>query len=362
MHSSLAHDPFAGTPLYRLKRQNSLSTIASSAERWRLVQLWTRTLGERNTWPGAPIEVDVMDRLDLNDLRLLSYVVDCGGFSAASKALSIPTSTISQRIASLERAAGIGLLRRTTRHISLTDAGKLMVPHARAIEERARDVLQTLQGLNGEVCGTIRVASSNEIVQFVLAPILPKFFQCHPKVTVHIDATNRRVDLVGEGYDLEIRVHTSSLDDSSLVQRVVARTPWRLAAAPAYLERHAAPGDPSSLATSEVLYFGDHNKPYFWRLQRDKRSTKVELRPSICCNDMVALRIAAIRGGGIVGLPAFMIDTALKQRELIPVLPEWTLAGSCISIITLPKRQSSRLIKCFADFVATELPAMTNPV
>jgi DNA-binding transcriptional LysR family regulator len=88
--------------------------------------------------------------LDLNDLRLLFYVVDCGGFSAASKTLAIPTSTISQRIASLERVAGTGLLRRTTRSLSLTEAGKLMVPHARAIEERARAVQQTLHGFNGD--------------------------------------------------------------------------------------------------------------------------------------------------------------------------------------------------------------------
>ena len=164
--------------------------------------------------------------LDLNDLRLLSYVVDCGGFSAASRALAIPTSTISQRIASLERAAGMGLLRRSTRSLSLTDAGKLMVPHARAIEEQVRDLQQTLQCLSGKPNGAIRVVSSSEIVQFALAPVLAKFSEQYPDVAVHIDATSRRVDLIGEGYDVEIREHRAPLKDSTLLQRVVARTPW----------------------------------------------------------------------------------------------------------------------------------------
>src|ERR1700739_4323723 len=113
--------------------------------------------------------------LDLNDLRLLSYVVDCGGFSAASRVLAIPTSTISQRIASLERAAGMGLLRRSTRRLSLTDAGKLMVPHARAIEEQVRGLQQTLQCLDGGPNGAIRVVSSNEIASSPLRRCLQNF-------------------------------------------------------------------------------------------------------------------------------------------------------------------------------------------
>lgn len=300
--------------------------------------------------------------LDLNDLRLLSYVVDCGGFSAASRVLAIPTSTISQRIASLERAAGMGLLRRSTRSLSLTDAGKLMVPHARAIEEQVRDLQQSLQCLSGKPNGAIRVVSSSEIVQFALAPVLAKFSEQYPDIAIHIDATSRRVDLIGEGYDVGIREHRASLKDSTLLQRVVARTPWSLAAAPAYLQAQAAPNEPSELANYDVLYFGDPKEEHTWDLQRGNCALKVELKPSICCNDMGALSIAAINGAGIVGLPAYIIEPSLKRGHLVPVLPEWRPIGSCISIITPPRRQSSRLIKCFTDFVAAELPIATDCV
>jgi DNA-binding transcriptional LysR family regulator len=235
-----------------------------------------------------------------------------------------------------------------------------MVPHARAIEERARAVQQTLHVFNGDLCGTLRVLISSEIAQFALAPILPKFRRQRPKVALHLEATSRRVDLIGEGFDVEIRADGSSLKDSTLLRRVVARTPWCLAAAPEYLQSRAAPTDPSGLRASDVLYFGYPNDAHHWELQRGNYSVKVAVTPSICCNDMAALRIAAIQGGGIVGLPVYVLDSSLKQEQLVPILPEWRLRGSCISIITPPKRQSSRLAKCFTDFVATELPVMTN--
>jgi DNA-binding transcriptional LysR family regulator len=298
--------------------------------------------------------------LDLNDLRLLSYVVEYGGFSAASKALSIPTSTISQRIASLERAAGIGLLRRTTRSISLTDAGRMMVPHARIIEEQVRDLQQTLESLIGQPRGIIRVVSTNHIVQFALAPILSRFREQYPDVVVHIDATARNVDLIGEGYDVEIREHRSCLKDSTLLQKVVARTPWTLAAAPDYVGTRVVPSEPSDLANYDVLVFGDLGEEHVWDLQRGNYSEKVALRPSICCNDMGGLRVAALNGAGIVALPTYVIESLLKMGQLIPVLPEWQIGGSCISIIMPPKRQSSPLIKCFVEFVGMELPTMTN--
>jgi DNA-binding transcriptional LysR family regulator len=300
------------------------------------------------------------DGIDLNDLRLLFYVAECGGFSAASKALSVPTSTISQRIAALERAVGTALLRRTTRSLSLTEAGKLLVPHARVIEEQAREALQTLLGLGGELTGTIRVSSSLAIAQFALAPILPKFFKLYPEVSVFVDVANRYVDLVGEGYDVGIRAHAASLKDSTLVQRVIARTPWSLAAAPEYLQERLPPTDPADLAAAQVLYFGSANGAHVWPLEKEGTEVDVELRPSLCCDDMATLKVAAIGGGGIVGLPTYIIDSALKQGQLVPVLPEWRLIGSSISLITPPRRQSSRLTKCFTDFVATELPQMTN--
>lgn len=307
----------------------------------------------------AQVEACLKDGIDLNDLRLLFYVAECGGFSAASKALSIPTSTISQRIAALERAIGTALLRRTTRSLSLTEAGKLLVPHARAIEEQARDARRALLGLGGELTGTIRVSSSVAITQFALAPILPKFLKRYPEVAVFVDAANRLVDLVGEGYDVGIRAHTSSLKDSTLVQRVIARTPWSLAAAPDYLQESPPPSHPAGLAGVQVLYFGSANGAHVWRLEGEN-AVEVELRPCLCCDDMATLKVAAIGGGGIVGLPTYIIDSALKQGQLVRVLPEWRLAGSSISLITPPKRQSSRLTKCFTDFIAAELPPMTN--
>jgi DNA-binding transcriptional LysR family regulator len=190
-------------------------------------------------------------------------------------------------ISAIEKRALLGeptrhALRKSSR-LSLTDAGKLMVPHARAIEEQVRNLQQTMQCLGGELRGSIRLVSSNEIVQFALAPVLAKFSERYPDIAIQIDAHNRRVDVVGEGYDVEIREHRSLLKDSTLLQRVVARTSWSLAAAPAYIQSHAAPSEPSDLANGSILYFGDPNDEHVWDLQHGDRSAKVELKPTICC-------------------------------------------------------------------------------
>jgi DNA-binding transcriptional LysR family regulator len=274
--------------------------------------------------------------------------------------MAIPTSTISQRIASLERFAGTGLLRRTTRSLSLTEAGKLLIPHARAIEEQCREAQRTLLGFGGDLSGIIRVSSSIAVAQFALAPILPKFLRQNPDVAVCIDATNRYVDLVGEGYDVGIRAHSSTLKDSSLLQRVVARTPWSLAASPDYLLIKPALTEPAGLASARVLFFGSTNSELIWHLRCGDRTVDVDLTPCLACDDMAALKLAAIGGAGVVGLPTYIIDSALKQGQLVPILPDWRLTESAISIITPPKRQSSSITKCFTDFVAAELPVMTK--
>ncbi|MDB5552148.1 MAG: Transcriptional regulator, LysR family protein [Rhizobium sp.] len=294
--------------------------------------------------------------MDLNDLRLLLYVVNYGGFTAASKALAIPTSTISQRIANLERAAGTGLLRRSTRSLSLTEAGRILLPHARAIEDQARQAKNALLGLGSEMTGSLRVSCSVSIAQFALAPLLDKFLRQNPKITMRLDVTNRYVDLIGEGYDVGLRGHSVPLKDSSLLQRIISRTPWSLAASPDFLKKNPAPAGPIGLAASQVLYFSPANVEPIWTLRKGELAIKVELSPRVSSEDMATLKIAAANGSGIVGLPTYILSPALKSGDLVPVLPDWQLTGSSISTLTPPARQSSHLTKSFTDFLAAELP------
>jgi DNA-binding transcriptional LysR family regulator len=210
-------------------------------------------------------------------------------------------------------------------------------------------------GLSGEMTGILRVSSSPAIAQFALAALIPKFLSQNPKVQVRLDVTNRYVDLFGESYDVGLRAHASPLKDSSLLQRVVAHTPWALAASPDYLKANPPPATPSDLAAHQVLYFLTGRADPAWLFRQGDDSFKVSLVPSLCSDDMASLRLAAMGGAGIVGLPTYILNSAIEVGRLVPLLADWRLAGSSISIVTPPRRQSSRLTKFFTDFVAAEM-------
>jgi DNA-binding transcriptional LysR family regulator len=298
--------------------------------------------------------------LDLNDLRLLLHVVEYGGFSAASKALSIPTSTLSQRIAALERAAGTGLLRRTTRSLSLTDAGRALLPHARAVERVGLEAERKLLTLSDDGSAFLRITTSVAIAQFALAPLIPRFLKDHANVKIRVEATNRYVDLIAEGYDLGVRAYATRLKDSSLVQRLVARTPWALAATPKFLNEHRAPTQPPDLKNAAVLHFSVKGETPTWDFTKGGAGAKVALEPVLCSDNMAALKIAALNHAGIVGLPIYILGSSLKEGALVPVLTDWQLRGSAISVLSPPTHQSSPLARSFRDFIAAELPAITD--
>jgi DNA-binding transcriptional LysR family regulator len=300
--------------------------------------------------------------LDFNDLRLLLYIVEYGGFTAASKALSIPTSTLSQRIAALERVAGTGLLRRTTRSLSLTEAGKALLPHARAIERLAIEAQRKLLTLKEDRGALLRITTSAAIAQFALAPLVPKFLKQNSNVRIRVEATNRYVDLIAEGYDLGVRAYSTRLKDSSLVQRLVARTPWVLAASPGFLKENSTPIEPADLKSATVLHFDVIGEVAKWEFAKGDSTVKVPLQPAMCSDDMATLRIAALNDAGIIGLPLYILGSAIADGSLVPLLTDWQLRGSSISVLSPPAHQSSPLARSFRDFIAAELPSITNAV
>ena len=297
-------------------------------------------------------------RIDLNDVRLLMQVVEHGSYTAAARATGMPKSTISQRIAQLEATVGTGLLRRSSRSVSLTEAGSLLLPHARAIEALARQVEQSLMGQEGELQGTLRVSCSHAIAQFALSPIVPRFLAEHGQVTIKVEATNRLVDLVGEGFDMSVRGHVEPLKDSILIQRVVARTPWALASSPGWIEAHGAPATPEDIGANETLCFSHTPDWQAWPLTKGGDERRIEVAPRLISDDMISLRNSAIAGGGIVCLPGYLLKSSFETGELVRLLPDWVCQTSVVSVLTPPKPQSSRLAAAFSSFLAVEFPAM----
>lgn len=297
-------------------------------------------------------------RIDLNDIRLLMQVIEHGSYTAAARAVGIPKSTISQRIAGLEAMVGTGLLRRTSRSFSLTEAGAQLLPHARAVEDLARKIEHSLLEQGRELQGTLRVSSSHAIAQFALSPIMPMFLKAHERVTIRVEASNRLIDLVSEGFDMTVRGHVGQLKDSTLIQRVVARTPWALAASPGWIERHDIPAEPEDIPPGETLCFSTSQECPGWSIVKDGGQRVIKVAPRLITDDMLSLRASAVADGGITCLPAYLMKADFEQGQLVPILPDWKAQVSTISVLTPPKAQSSRLAGVFSDFLAAKLPAI----
>ncbi len=294
--------------------------------------------------------------IDLNDIRLLMQVIEHGSYTAASRATGVPKSTISQRIAALERVIGTGLLRRTSRSFSLTEAGALLLPHAREIEVLAKKVEHALLEQSDTLAGTLRVSCCNAFAHYGLSPLVQHFLARHPHVTVRVEATNRLIDLIGEGFDMTIRSHVGNLRDSGLLQRVVARTPWSIVAAPCWIGKNGALPAPEAIRPEHALCFSTVRDIAGWTLHRGDTEITVAISPRLISDDVALLRKMAVAGGGIALLPNYVVAGAVCDGSLVRILPEWSPATRTISLLTPPKAQSSRLARSFSDFVAAELP------
>ena len=294
--------------------------------------------------------------IDLNDIRLLMQVIEHGSYTAASRATGVPKSTISQRITTLEKAVGMGLLRRTSRSFSLTEAGSLLLPHARDIEALAKKVEQVLLQQSNGLAGTLRMSCCSALAQHALSPLLPRFVAQHPGVIMRLETTNRLIDLIGEGFDMAIRSHAGPLRDSSLLQRVIARTSWSIVAAPGWIARNGTPAAPDEIPLDEALCFSSARDFAGWHLRRGDAELLLEIHPKAISDDIGSLRNMTLADGGVACLPDYMIAGALREGHLVRLLPEWSPAVQTISLLTPPRAQSSRLARAFSDFIASELP------
>ncbi len=298
------------------------------------------------------------NHIDLNDIRLLMQVVASGSFTAASRATSVPKSTISQRITSLERALGTGLLRHTSRSFSLTEAGARLLPYARACDTTSREIEREILKQGSEIVGTLRVSSSNTLGQYVLASLIPRFLAQHSRALICLKTSDRLVDLDAEGFDMALHVYPGPLNDSTLEQRFIARMMWSLVASPAWIETHGMPSTPEELRSDQALCFSWSPDCSGWTLSSGDKHVVLALLPRFVSNDMVTLRLSAIAGGGVVCLPSYILSSALLAGQLEPLLPDWSPSSSIVSIVKPILAQSSQIALAFCDFLAAEIPRL----
>lgn len=289
---------------------------------------------------------------DLNDLLYFARVVEHRGFAAAGRAIGVPKSRLSRRIAALEAKLGTRLLHRSTRQFAVTELGEVFYRHCRAIVDEAVAATETIDRHLAEPQGTVRITCPVLLAQGPVTPIVTRFLATHPRVAVHFDATNRRVDVIREGVDVAIRVRPLPLDDSDLVVRMLADDHALLVASPACLHRIGRPSSPETLAAVETLDMtrtGDH----VWRLSNAAGEFEVVRHvPRLVTDEMTTLRQAAIEGLGLVVLPYVLIAQDLADGRLERVLPDWSMPSAVIHAVLASRRGLRPAVRLFVDFLA----------
>ena len=296
--------------------------------------------------------------LDLNDFYLFVQVVDRGGFTAASRILRTPKSTLSHRIQQLESNLGVRLLNRTSRKFVMTDAGEDFYRHAVVMLREAELAENATRNRLNEPSGTIRCTGGVATMQFAMSDIIGDFLIQYPKVNIVVHAIDRVVDIIGENYDIAIRAHSDPLPDSNLVQRTLAPAPWFLFAGSDYLAANGEPENPQDLRNHPSLFMMRTGIDPVWRLRPadQKDEVVIPLTPRLLSDDEIGLQQAAIKGLGIVALPGYICCAAVKSGALRRVLPNW-IAGDFTITALIPYRQGLLpSVRAFLDHLTTEFP------
>lgn len=298
---------------------------------------------------------------DLNDLYYYVQVVDHGGFAPAGRAIGEPKSKLSRRIAALEERLGVRLLHRSTRHVRATDIGRVYHGHCKAMLLQAEAAQEAIDLTRAEPCGTLKVSCPIALLDMHVADMLVDYQRRHPRVELHLDATNRQVDLIEEGYDIAIRVRPPPLEDSELVLRVFAERDQCLVASPALLEAHGPPQSPSDLGRLPSLALGLPQQHHAWRLiGPDQHEARIEHQPRLVTRSMPTLLAAAVAGIGIVQLPGLMVRELLSDGRLVRVLASWSPPGEIIHAVFPSRRGLLPAVRGLIDFLAERFASLNE--
>ncbi|QDH68733.1 LysR family transcriptional regulator [Marilutibacter alkalisoli] len=288
--------------------------------------------------------------LDLAGLLAFVRVAELGSFVRASESLGLSKAAVSKQVSALERRLGARLLHRTTRRLSLTEAGQAYLRHAQAALSQARAAEDAVADTQTVARGRLRVAVPMSFGLLHIAPLASAFLREQPQVDLDLQFDDRPQDLVAAGLDLAIRF-SSRLDDSSLVARRLGRVRVGLFAAPAYLDRHGRPGHPDQLTGHDCLHYSLTPGGYVWEMSRAGETIRVAVAARLEANSSLALRAAVLGGGGIARLPEFVVGGELSRGELEGVLPEWRFPALDMYAVMPERRYVPAKVRVFLDFL-----------
>lgn len=301
---------------------------------------------------------------DLNDLHLFVAVVANGGFSAAARALNVPKSRISRRVAALEEDLGVRLVERSTRRFKVTDVGQDVYGHARAAISETEAIDEAIARLKAEPQGMVRVSCPLDSER-LLASALPGLLARYPRLRVQFLVSNRRIDIIEEGIDIAVRVRERLDTDADLQMKQLGHSVQVLVASPAFVAQHGSPATPQDIPSFPTLAHTDRPGTDRWSLVNTAgEEVVVTHEPRLAASAFPVLREGAIAGTGIAMLPDAACSEALADGRLIQLLPEWTSHRGIVHLVFTSRRGLLPSVRAVLDFLADALdprqPAWTR--
>jgi len=296
---------------------------------------------------------------DLNDLYYFASVVDHGGFAAAGRALGLQKSKLSRRIRQVEERLGVRLLNRSSRRFSVTEIGREFYDRCVAMLVEAEAAEHVIAQVRAEPRGVVRMSCPVALVHFQFRVLIAKFMVENPAVEVHLESTNRRVDVIAEGFDVAIRVRFPPIEPSDLVMRRLAESAQCLVASPTLIPTSLS--SPSDLSGLPSLGPGPAHRDHQWQLNhKDGRTALIPHRPRLVTDDLAMLREGALASVGVAQLPHVMVWEDIRAGRLVHVLPQWQPRGGIVHAVFPSRRGLLPSVRALLDFLARECAAQSH--
>lgn len=293
-----------------------------------------------------------MDKLSV--MNAFRRIVDRGSFARAADDLGVSPALLSREVKLLEESLGCTLLTRTTRSMSLTDAGRLYYDEAQGILDTVSKVEDRIREGTGAIRGHLKVNAPNSFGQTVIAPFLPAFLETYPDLTLTLSLDDRVIDMIEGGFDLSIRIRPA-LPDSSLVARRIGTARQWIFASPDYLEKAATLDSPDDIASHRVAGFLLAEHLSEWRLLGPGGARTVQIAPSVRVGNSLVLRDLLIAGHGIGTLPDFISAVPEARGDLVRVLPDYELPAPGIFAIASSRLGMDTRVSAFLEHLRSAL-------
>ena len=290
---------------------------------------------------------------DFQGWAIFATVAEQRSFSGAATTLGLSKATVSKAITRLEALLGVSLFHRTSRRLALTESGAALVERAQAILAGATAAEESARDEAGRPSGTVRFAVPMSFGLSHVGPLVAGFLDVYPDISVDLHLSDARVDLVGDGFDVALRI--GALGDSNLIARTLRPVEVGLYASPAYIERHGDPSHPLELSHHQLFSYSYAANQQTLRLTRGNEEAVVHLNGRVRANNADVMIPAAIAGHGIVSLPDFIGVDARRRGAIVRVLPDWHAPSSALHLVTPPGRLRALRVEALIAFLVEAL-------